>query len=429
MPIKLPKEFETYIPQWPLSPEREAKTFFETTQRTCSPETTWERLRGLKELGGITRVSDITYLDCVGIPTYQAVRPKVDHYQENISVYNGKGLTKIQAKVSAMMEAFERLSGELNGRPLLLKSLKEMDSFGPYVTPEELILPPNEKLLSDTPLEWVPALEIFSKKIFWVPAAAVYCPYRPVLGGHFIPNFSNTNGLASGNTLGEAIAHAFFEVVERDADTITWATGKASTIDLNTIENTLVQQLLEKFQRAGIQVTVKEITSDLGVPSFVASADEPATEDPVLLCYGMGTHFDPNIAVMRALTEVAQTRCTLISGLRGDLLEEEWKRKQDYAKMKKDLAYWFESDPLPKDFMEIPTRTHENFVLDIEGLLDRFEKCGFKQVLVTDLTLPNIGVPVVRATIPGMEQSIDVARKGKRFQNYSNRPPIRELKP
>src|SRR5690606_100835 len=90
--------------------------------------------------------------------------------------------------------------------------------------------------------------------------------------------------------------------------------------------------------------------------------------------------------------------------------------------LKQDLAYWFQSDPNPKNFRAIPKRSHDNFVTDVETILDCFQSCGFSRLVLTNLTLPQIGVPVVRAVVPGMEQSIDVSRKGARFQKFAQNP-------
>src|SRR5919106_865879 len=56
---------------------------------------------------GITRLSDITSLDKLHMPNYSAVLPGTS---DSIWVYGGKGLTRTDAKVSALMEAIERHS-------------------------------------------------------------------------------------------------------------------------------------------------------------------------------------------------------------------------------------------------------------------------------------------------------------------------------
>jgi len=416
----LPESFLRYLPPWPLDRNVEEKRFFETTQRVCDPQETWRRFGGFREKAGITRLSDITYLDCIGVPTYQVVRPTVDHYLENISVYNGKGLTKLQAKVSAMMEAFERFSGELHERPLLLSSLSRLSAEARTISPQHLILPEGESVHDEEPLEWVPGWDMMREEITWVPACQAFCPYRPVHGGRFIPNFSNTNGLASGNTYGEAITHALYELIERDAESTSWAARAAETIDLDSVHHPSLRDLIGKFEAAGICLTLKEVTSDIGIPVFMAAADEPATEDPVLLCYGMGCHLDPSIAAMRAITEVAQSRCAVISGLRGDLDELEWKRGLGYWELKRKFSFWFEPDSQKKDFRAVTSAARRNFVDDVGEILSRLRGRGFSSAVAVDLTHPELPVPVVRAVVPAMEQSLESRRKGLRFK-FPNR--------
>ena len=60
---------------------------------------------------GITRITDITDLDRVGIPVFSAIRPRAQ--EGAVSVYAGKGAEKKQAEASAMMEGFERYSAEM----------------------------------------------------------------------------------------------------------------------------------------------------------------------------------------------------------------------------------------------------------------------------------------------------------------------------
>jgi ribosomal protein S12 methylthiotransferase accessory factor YcaO len=56
---------------------------------------------------GITRISDITFMDRLYIPNYSAILPGTG---DIIWVYGGKGTTKLDARASALMEAIERYS-------------------------------------------------------------------------------------------------------------------------------------------------------------------------------------------------------------------------------------------------------------------------------------------------------------------------------
>lgn len=371
------------------------------------PEETFEKFSPLRSQAGITRLADITKLDTLGIPTYLAVRPRVDLVDLNVTVYNGKGFTKMQAKVSAMMEAFERHAAERHNRPAILASFREISNYYKVVHPWRLTLAHGDDYKDFEKLEWVCGTELFSGKPRWVPAASVFFPYLPVGGAKLFKDFVDTNGIASGNTLGEAISHGLAELIERDAEATGRLQSRATTIDLSTVEAPLVRALIEKFKNAGINLVVKEITSDIGIPTFFAVSDDPETENPLLLNRGVGTHVNAEIAMMRAITETAQSRCGFISGSREDLSKEIHKRSEKYQTLKRSMAYWFEVTPPLKSFKKFKIIKNKTTLEDIAVMLAALEKSGFKEVIVFNLTHPEVQVPVVRVVVPGLEPCVD----------------------
>lgn len=79
-----------------------------------------------------------------------------------------------------------------------------------------------------------------------------------------------------------------------------------------------------------------DLTADIAIPTIAATADDTILKDPALLTLGIGTHLNPEIAVMRALTEVAQSRATQIHGTREDTSRAVLMRKAGYERMKKN---------------------------------------------------------------------------------------------
>jgi ribosomal protein S12 methylthiotransferase accessory factor len=84
------------------------KIRLEGAQRACTPKETISRMMPHFHVAGITRVSEITGLDRVGIPVAQCIRPSAQY----LSVDSGKGATAEAAICSAIMEGFERHVGE-----------------------------------------------------------------------------------------------------------------------------------------------------------------------------------------------------------------------------------------------------------------------------------------------------------------------------
>lgn len=395
----------------------EQLTYFEGTHRVIAPEKTIENNENKLITAGITRIADITDLDRIGLPVFTAIRPTAE--DGAISIYGGKGITKDHAKASAMMEGFERYSAEKQeDDETIISTVDEISTKGEYIDPKTLNLPQKyeKEDISQIPLEWNLATDIISNKDYYVTSNAVFHPYTH---DNNIQSFfkSNTNGLASGNILEEAILHGMFEVIERDAWSIFELTHKNySQINLDTIESELINNTIEKFESNGIKIKLMDFTADIKVPTIAASADDTVTKDAGLLTLGMGTHLDPEIAVLRALTEVAQSRATQINGAREDTVRADFAREAGYERMKRINKYYFRQEEEQVDFRDIENKSTTSINEDIEIVKDELIANDIKHILYTDLTRPELDISVVRVIIPEMElYAIDPNRAGYRF--------------
>lgn len=392
--------------------------YFGCTHRAISPHKTIENVQDKLRAAGVTRVTEITHLDRIGIPVYSAIRPSAA--EGAVSIYAGKGATKDQAKASAMMEAFERYSAEPQGskNSLICGIFDEIDNC---IDPESFILPVLPFDPKKRELDWIESQNIKDDETYLVPANAVFHPYNSNNGVNLFK--SNTNGLASGNKLEEAIFHGITEVVERDA----WSLFEIKKdnipeINLETTNNPLINDIITKFKKAGVKIKVLDLTSDIEMTTIAAVSDDTILKDPALLTLGVGTHLDPEIAVLRALTEVAQSRATQIHGTREDTTRAVFMRKAGYERMKRLNKHWFGQSHKIIDLDQIKNKSGETFREDIEISMKLLKKAGFNEVLFVDLTRSEIEIPVVRVIIPGLEvYSVDSERVGKRLVKYSKR--------
>jgi len=389
------------------------KAYAKETQRSVPPEETLFRARERLPAAGITRVADITSLDRIGIPVFSSIRPTAE--AGAISVYNGKGATPIEAEVSAMMEGIERYSGEIAGRETVTGRYSEISAENNALDPADLILP--ERVPADLVVPWVAGYDIMQGEEVLVPAHAVFHPLPMTCGRLFR---TNTNGLASGNTIEEATFHALMEVVERDAWSLVEVTKKTGP-RIEGVADGLAADLLAKFAAAGVEVTLRDITSDTGIPTGAAVADDVVLKDPALLTIGMGSHTSARIAVLRALTEVAQSRLTQIHGAREDTDTADVRRRIGYERTKRLNRHWFAENG-SIEFSGMPSFDSDDFLTDIGHVTDRLAAAGLSRVIVVDLTRPEIGIPVVRVIVPGLEMyAMDQDRMGRRCRDARNR--------
>lgn len=392
-------------------------TYFKGTHRVIAPEKTIEINEDKLKTAGITRIADITDLDRIGLPIYTAIRPTAE--DGAVSIYGGKGITKDHARASAMMEGFERYSAERHeSDETTIATLEEISSKGNYINPESLNLPKDFKKqnLDSMKLEWSIAKDIISDEEYFVPTNAIYHPYIHSEDSESLFK-SNTNGLASGNILEEAILHGIFEVIERDAWSIFELTHKNySQIDLDSIESDIVNDTIDKFESEGIKIKLMDFTADINVPTIAASADDTVTRDAGLLTLGMGTHLDPEVAILRALTEVAQSRATQINGAREDTVRADFAREAGYERMKRINKYYFREEDEKIALSSIENKSTTSINRDLEIVKGELIANDIDKILYHDLTRPELDVSVVRVIIPEMELfALDPSRAGYRF--------------
>ncbi|WNG24791.1 hypothetical protein F0U62_12830 [Cystobacter fuscus] len=397
----------TPLPPRPPAPVQ--KHFLAGTHRSVAPEQTVERVRPLLPVMGITRVANVTGLDAIGIPVVMVCRPNA----RSLSVSQGKGLSLDAARASGLMEAIELYHAETITLPLKLATRTELRFTHPLVDVDALPQLSVSPFHDDLRILWVEGWELMGGKPLWVPYEMVHTNYvlpLPPGSGAFV---NSSNGLASGNHLLEAITHGICEVVERDATTL-WYLGCEQTrrrtrVDLSTVDDAACLSVLEKYERAGIAVAVWETTTDVGLPSFLCTIAD-RTPDPLRLLYssaGMGCHPSRGVALLRALTEAAQSRLTMIAGSRDDGGRGKYERTRDPETVRAVLAEMAEDGP-SRDFRSIPTREHATVDEDLRWQLQRLYAAGIRQVAVVELTQRAFSIPVARVIIPGLETMHDV---------------------
>ena len=399
------------------------KVTHDGNHRVISPDQTYRRVRALMDKIGVTDILDMTDHDAVAIPVWSVWQFERDTSGRIVSY--GKGTDSIQAQVSAMMEAIERYAAKQLPDTIKLSSFSAMKRKFPTLDPRIAAHAANSAFSEHAEIAWLPGTDLFSGEEQWVPASCVLL--HPTLQEPRLVPMRTSNGLASGNTLEEAVCHSLCEMIERDAWTLAWL--RAVTIPhIRTVARRMVRhpgssewsdltaeadlfpeidavslpdaarRLIGQFERAGVTVIVHEITSDIEIPTFLAVSTEIANDGNALMCGGTGSHPHAEVAVIRAITECAQSRRIALLGCRS---EQKPGRSVDAWLLRQQL--FFAPTSHKKDFSSIATHHNRDILDDIKAMLSRLDSVGLDQAVAVDLTQPEIGIPVVRVLIPGIE--------------------------
>ncbi|HLN10651.1 MAG TPA: YcaO-like family protein, partial [Xanthobacteraceae bacterium] len=168
-------------------------------------------------------------------------------------------------------------------------------------------------------------------------------------------------------------------------------------VDLNQFDDSYVRDLQSQLAEAGRRLWVLDVTSDLGIPTYVAVLHWMQNSQENIE-FGSGAHFDSRVALLRALTELNQfLSIGLMGGGKGDKSSLDGTtplRLQDHPYLTPADGPAVQSGRAPKlERLE----AHDQ----VAACVRIAERQGL-DVLVLDQTRPDIDVPVVRVIVPGL---------------------------
>jgi len=326
----------------------------------------------------------------------------------------GKGSTAEQGEASALMEAIERYSGIFQGDEIRMSRRFTDFPAGDAILPNDVLLfsdaqyqhqlAPTSDVQDSQPVpapfdqsakgDWSPVWSLRDQRFKYLPTSLLYFFYGGPGAFH-----ADSNGCAAGNTVEEAIVQGFLELVERDSYAIWWYNRvQRAEVDLGQFHDSYVRDLQSQLAETGRRLWVLDVTSDLGVPTYVAILHwmQNGQEN---IEFGSGAHFDKRIALLRALTELNQF---LSIGLMGGGTGEKSSldgitplRLQDHAFLTPNRNAADQPDagatlgPL------------DNTRRQVDACVEIARRAGL-DFLVLNQTRPDIEVPVVRVIVPGL---------------------------
>ena len=367
-------------------------------QRTVAPDCFFERVLRVSRSHGVTRLADVTGLDRIGLPVWQAVRPA----GRSLSVHQGKGATPIGAKIGALCEAIECDHAEkavADGPRCPFGALAESQR-APDVADfsRDRTRPPPDS----EPIQWCRATDLLSGGDHYVPHA---CVSLDMSTGVPSPYFErSSSGLGLGASEGEAIATALYEAVERDAigrwDRSDAPARLASSLAPDSIPFDWFLLWRDRCRERDIGLRIFAADSVGGVPALIVSIAGKAefgTESRRFS--GTAVHGDPEIALFKAMAEAMQSRLTFIAGVRDDFLPSH------YAAPKSGPPR-----PPPSGIRQRRWQEIEAHPAGWEHAAEGLAAQGYRQILVKRLDAGDEGLAVVKLFVPGLGS----LRRGRR---------------
>ena len=293
----------------------------------------------------------------------------------------GRGLNIHQARLSCAMEAAERYSAFAS---VFSEGIKDYTHdymltkrrYTELLNQEVPVLDPNEMCL-EVPYR--------AQEIHWITAQRVdeIGYHRVYVPAQFVFLFSNldepsltsgipSTGFAAAHTLDEAKLSALLEVIERDAEKVMpYAKNRCFLLEC---DDRRISDSLEGLRRKGIQIQFLDMTTEFGIPCYKAFVQGPGGA----VLKGSAAHLDGKRAALAAMTEIPYP-----------------------------YPYWFGSMP-PSDELEsiqyedLPDYASGDPSADLERVENLLLKNGYRPIYV-DLTREDLGIPVVKALVPGLE--------------------------
>jgi ribosomal protein S12 methylthiotransferase accessory factor len=253
----------------------------------------------------------------------------------------------------------------------------------------------------DGEIGWAAAKALRDGATCWLPAQLCFGQY----GKHAkCPDNdwrSDSNGCAAGPTRQRALAHTLLELVERDATGIWWYSGASRpAVPRSLLENNGLGAALSARERLGQTVQLLDLTHDLEIPIVAAIFCD---NDGDLLALGFGCDLDRVRAARSAYREMCQMELSIAFAKRRVAQAGEAARPED-----RRLLDWLSAvGPLPhlQPDENLVARRSPDLACDdtqaVELVRERLHRAGL-EAYVIDLERPEIGVPAVRAFVPGL---------------------------
>lgn len=339
--------------------------------------------------------------------------------QERIrSCSGGKGKTAIAAMAGALCESIERFSGVFQGDEKRLSA--RMAELPNAIHPNACLLYSEaqfqrreqhnltasrmtwipERFDPEQTIEWTPLWSLTHQAFYYLPTT--YCFYGYARLNQCAFAKADSNGCAAGSSLAEAVLQGFLELVERDAASIWWYNRRRQPgLDLDSFNDPYLRAVEQYYIRNGMRMWVLDISSDLGVPCFVALCAKVGAPSEQIT-FAFGAHFDARIALVRAVSELNQIMPNVTLDANTTLKSlgveaADWWRKVRLV----DHAWLLASAEPTRKVQDYPDMRKLDLNEALQKCIDIAHQHGLN-LLVLDQSRPDTGLSVVKVVVPSL---------------------------
>ena len=290
------------------------ETKYQSNSNHINPELYANYLLSNKSKFNVTRASYIDGFSEVDIPVAIAYRPN----SKVLSQSGGKGLSRTQALISALMESYECDAAERIKPDMARTSLSEIRKLNiSYIHPKHL---PNTLTIFDekSPIDWTYCRNLFNNKKLLVPFDSVSLDFTRMTSlSHNPCQLMTSNGLASGENRKDAIFSAIFEIIERHSVTSNELIGSTfnNRIDPLSISSEIITNLIDKITGHDLSLDLYDVSLYDEFPTFSCYIKDKYGKPNV----GWGSSNTSSVSLVRAITEANQARTIKLSGSREDM--------------------------------------------------------------------------------------------------------------
>jgi ribosomal protein S12 methylthiotransferase accessory factor len=374
--------------------------------RSSPPETTLLHARQWAATAGISEVRDITELDVLGVPVFVSVRPQA----RGEAFTFGKGLRSVDAEVGAYMEALEFYFAEPGIGDVSTHWGSARDVAGHERADDAILdfVPLLQREVDlDGPLLLALARDLESGAECAIPAELIYYP-APEVGQSLFG--SSTNGLASGNSVLEATIQALLELIERDIWSFEFVRNVSKLVEAASLPDG-VSEIVGRAEQNGLQLKVRTIPNDYGIPFFVAFVFDLNNPSRKTFNGGWACDLDRDRALIRAVNEAAQSRVAFIHGGR--------KAPASDADEQVRRHMMGVSDPRQQVLLtDIPDLAVDSTLQQkLDALIEILRRVVREPIYRVVFTPPDSPLQVVRVVVPLMENLKETrVRLGRRLK-------------